>query len=185
MAPKFAPNWSRLQLDLCSFKKWKQACLRCETSLWLEGAHASANPSCANRHRLGTHCSRYGIERAARYNFKANGEAVKVRAVKLEQGETATPIRGLHNNHSGGRNPTASRMLRSCAGQVKVTTWPIRGRLDVSKPLLSSQMLWKDYRRHETRQAETVLDFLGRMEAHPEGTHWCPLAAEGPVEGRR
>ena len=27
------------------------------------------------------------------------------------------------------------------------------------------RLLWQDYRRHGTRQAETVLDFLGRMEA--------------------
>ena len=27
------------------------------------------------------------------------------------------------------------------------------------------EIIWKDYRRHETRQMETLLDFLGRMEA--------------------
>ena len=27
------------------------------------------------------------------------------------------------------------------------------------------EIIWKDYRRHETRQTETLLDFLGRMEA--------------------
>ena len=27
------------------------------------------------------------------------------------------------------------------------------------------EVLWRDYRRHGTRQAETVLDFLERMEA--------------------
>ncbi|MCL2878021.1 MAG: acyl-CoA dehydratase activase-related protein [Acidobacteria bacterium] len=27
------------------------------------------------------------------------------------------------------------------------------------------EIIWKDYRRHETRQQETLLDFLGRMEA--------------------
>jgi sugar (pentulose or hexulose) kinase len=27
------------------------------------------------------------------------------------------------------------------------------------------EIIWKDYRRHETRQQETLLDFLRRMEA--------------------
>src|SRR5689334_15237449 len=32
--------------------------------------------------------------------------------------------------------------------------------------MAEGEILWQDYRRHETRQAEVVLDFLARMEAH-------------------
>ena len=39
----------------------------------------------------------------------------------------------------------------------------------------NGEILWKDYRRHETRQVETLLDFLRRMEAEagisPDNCH--------------